>query len=426
MWSRFPNNVRSLVPANFFVSSSIIFAGSFLVNVLNYVFTLIMGRLLGVQAFGEVAALLSLLLVVSVPAAALSMLMTRESAFHNTQGRGAVRELFMLLRRHVFLAALIFWMFFLFSLPLFARLLHLDYVPLLIFSVLIPITLASSLQSGTLQGLQEFFMLSKQSVLGTLIKLVGSSLLVVAGFSVAGVMLGLVLASLGSWAYGYLATRALLAPGEAEETDQSFSLRSVRELFPTILVTTLLLTLLSNVDVLMAKHYLSPELAGQYGALSTIGKVLIYGIGAFIAVLLPMVSAAQAEGRGEGSRILFLSLAIIAAASIGVYALFSLFPTAIVALLLGSRYLAIAPLLGTFSIAMACISLTIALVNYFVATQNTSFIYLLFAGIALEVSLIALNHASLAAMTGMFVVSSLILLALMSANYLVFCRAKSV
>lgn len=418
---------RQIFNIGFITSSSIIFAGSFVVNLLNYVFTLLISHLMGVEAFGEVTALFSLLLVVSVPATALTMLMTREAAFRGSQGKDAVRELFELLKRHVFLASTIFWAVFLLLTPIFSNFLQISYIPLGIFSLLIPVTLASALQTGTLQGLQEFFLLTKQSVFSTLVKLIASILLVSAGFSVSGVMLGLVLAQLASWGYGYLATRTLLAPGEAAPaTAEPFSLRSIRTLFSTILGTTLLLVLLSNIDVLMAKHFLDAGLAGQYAALSTLGKILIYGIGAFITVLLPMVSAAHAEGRGEGSKILVMSLAIIAAASICVFILFTFFSGLIVTVLFGTRYLAIAPYLGIFSIAMACISLATAFINYFVAVENTSFIYLLFGAIVAEVALIGLNHASLGAMTSMLVVSSMLLLILMMVNYVSMRRPTSI
>ncbi len=427
--------IFDLFNIGFITSSSIIFAGSFVVNVLNYVFTLVVSRILGVEAFGEVTALSSLLLIVSVPAAALTMLMTRQSAYHNSESKDAVRELFNVLKKNVFLASLAFWILFLATVPFLSHFLQIPLLPLFIFSLLIPTTFASSLQTGTLQGLQEFFMLAKQSILSTIIKLVISVALVYAGFSVSGVMLGLVLAQLASWGYGYVATKVLLLTSDtANLPGQAFSLRSVRSLFSTILATTLLLVLLSNVDVLLAKHYLSADLAGQYGALSTLGKILVYGVGAFITVLLPMVSAAHARdqstvpgaGRREGDRILALSLSIIAGASVAVFLLFTFFPTFIITLLFGTRYLAITPYLGIFSIAMACISLATAFINYFVAIENTSFIYLLLGGICIEVVLIALHHSSLSALTMMLVASSMTLLIFMMLNYAVFCRAQKV
>lgn len=120
-------NTRTLVSKfniGFITSSSIIFAGAFVVNVLNYVFTLVISRLVGVAAFGEVTALFSLLLIVSVPAAALSMLMTREAAAQNMFGPGAVRELFDRLQKNVLMVSGGFWVLFLAMVPRASRVFH--------------------------------------------------------------------------------------------------------------------------------------------------------------------------------------------------------------------------------------------------------------------------------------------------------------
>jgi O-antigen/teichoic acid export membrane protein len=333
-----------------------------------------------------------------------------------------VRGLFVLLRKNALVASLAFWAAFLCLAPLIAGFLRLEIVPLLAFSALIPVTLASSLQSGTLQGLQEFFLLAKQNALSAAIKLAVSIALVYAGFSVTGVMLGLVAASLASWGYGYLATHGIFKKHAAPQ-GEPFALGPLKALFMTILATTLLMALLSNIDVLLAKHFLPAEAAGQYGALSTIGKILVYGVGAFITVLLPLASAAEAGKKGGGRRILGLSLAIILAASVAAFGLFSLAPGLIITALFGARYLAVAPYLGLFAAAMGCIALSTAFINYFVAARNTSFLYFLAAGIAAEVALISLNHGSLGAVTGMLAASSALLLALMAANYALLRRA---
>ena len=414
---------KALFDFSFFFSSSIIFAGTFVVNVLNYVFTLVISRMLGVEAFGEVTALFSLMLIVSVPAAALAMLMTRQTAFYMSHGHDAIRELFLALKKNVYAASIALWVVFLFLVPFFSGFLQIPYTPLFVFSLLIPITLTSALQSGTLQGLQEFYMLSKQNVLSTVVKLCVAIVLVSLGFSVIGVMCAVVLASLASWAYGWGATRTLLSK-PVTTTDAVAPSISHGSLFSTVLITTLLLALLSNTDVLLAKHFLAADVAGQYGALSTLGKILIYGVGAFIGVLLPMVSAAHARGTGEGVKLLVLSLSVILLASLCIYLVFFFFPNTIVHLLFGTRYDGIAPYLALFSIAMACVSLATAFINYFVAIHNTSFLYLLALGIVTEVVLIASNHTSLASITQMLVIASMFLLGLMVTNFLLFANPR--
>ncbi len=414
-----------LTETGFLASSSVIFAGSFVINVLNYVFTLIMSRLLNVEDFGEVAALLSLFLIVSVPATALSMLMARESAHHNEQG-GGVRQLFVRMSKYSMIGAVGLWAIFLLFVPFVSEYLQIPTLPIYIFSLLLPLTVLGALQSGTLQGLQEFFFLSKQGVLGTIVKLAASVALVAAGFSVAGVMGALVLASVCGLVYGFFVTRSLLVRPGSGNVQISSQTQTMFRIFGSILLTTFLLTLLSNVDVLLAKHYLSPELAGHYSALSTVGKILIYGVGAFITVLLPMAAAAYARGEGEERKMLWLSLGTVASASLAAFVVFSVFPQLTISLLFGGRYLDIAQHLGTFTIAMACIALATTFINYFVATRNTSFVYLLGIGIAAEVALIALYHDSLGAITLSLVLSSALLLLLMIGNYFVAYRKRPV
>ena len=302
MDSKSSSTNSSILNNSFLSSSSIVFASSFVVNILNYIFTLAMGRLMGVEAFGEVATILSLFLVVSVPSAALAMLMTREVAFYIESGR-SIKNLSLFLRRHVFTVAFVLWLIFVLLVPLMSVFFHIQYPIFIVFSVIIPLLAIGALQTGTLQGLQNFFILSKQSILNTLIKLILSVFFVWLGFSVLGVVFALVFAQGVGLLYGYFAMRKIF--NSREGVDQVFDIdqRAIRSLFFTILTTTFFLAALSNIDVLLAKHYLSATLAGQYSALSTLGKIIIYGVGGFTTVLLPMASAAHARGNGEGENI---------------------------------------------------------------------------------------------------------------------------
>lgn len=143
------------------------------------------------------------------------------------------------------------------------------------------------------------------------------------------------------------------------------------------------------------------------------GKILIYGVGAFVTVLLPLAAAARARGGGGEKRVLLLSLAAISVCSLGAWAFFSAFSELVISLLFGSRYLDVAPYLGMFTLAMACIALSLALINYLVAVRDTSFMYLLALGIIAEFALISLRHDSLAEFVEMFATASLLLLVLL-------------
>lgn len=423
----------SILDRSFFSASFVVLGGSLVVNVLNYIFTLVMSRLLGAEHFGEVVALLGLLLIVSVPAATITVLMAREAAAQGVHGGHHVYRAFRSLYARSVVAAGASWIVFLAATPLISAYLHISYAPLFVFSILLPLALFSSLYTGALQGRQQFFTLSKQNILGAVIKLAVSILFVLAGFSVAGVMGALVFTAVVTFLYGFFSFHSILkasndTPALEQESANDAAhaaLHIPASAIAGMFSTTLLLTLLSTIDVLLAKHYLSPELAGQYAALSTAGKIIIYGIGAFTAVLLPMASEAHARGEGRETRVFYLSFGTAALGCVAASAVFFLMPQIVITALLGSRYLAVAEHLGLFSIAMGAVALSTVLVNFFIATRNTLFVYWLGAGVAIEIMLIALYHASVGDLAFALTLSSLILLAFMFGNYLVRYRFRT-
>ncbi len=421
MVSRSTDSTAALFWSDFFSSSTIIFAGSFLANVINYVFTLLMSRILGVETFGEVATLIGLLTVISVPSSAFTMLMAREVATR-TGKDDEVHALFMLLRKYAWGIALMAWIVFLILIPFLSSFLHISIAPFLIFSLVILFMTPSALQSGTLQGLQEFFTISKQNVLSACAKLFISLALVYVGFSIIGVVIALVCAQCISWLYGYLMTRRRLAQSASASSiapDVSF-----RALYLSLLLTTFLIALLSNTDLLLAKHFLSADQAGEYGALSTMGNIIIYGIGAFTTVLLPLAASARAKGEGDERRILLISSVIIAVCACAAWLLFTLVPGVFISLVFGAKYLSIAPLLSRYAFAEGCTALSLGLINYFVAVRNSSFLYVLGAAILAEIILMYLYHSSIASVATMLVVSALLLLGGLLANLLVLLRKQ--
>ncbi len=395
----------------FLASGSILLVGLFVANVSNYLFTFIVSRLVSPSEFGEVTALFSLLIIVSVPGAALTMFIARHTA-HTRARNGSSIELLKRLRSSIVRIALVMWVLCLLAVPLIASLLSIPTTPVFIFSVLIPLSLLGALQTGAIQGLQNFWAVSTQNVIGALVKLLGSIALVLAGYSVSGIMAAVALGSLLSVVYGYAHLRRL---PESEATAESPALdwHGYRAAF----AATLLIALLSNIDVLIAKHYLSAVDAGFYGVLSTTGKMLIYGISAFISVVIPAAADAHARGDGSESRVLRNSLLVITLISAAVLVIFALVPELVVSLLFGARYLPVAPLLPYFGIGMYLFAVATNLANYFIALHHQRFVYAFALGVAVEILLLLTFHDSLAEITGVIVASGLIVVGLLATEF---------
>ena len=246
-------------------------------NALAYVFTVLAARLLAPAAFGELAALLGVLLVGTVPAtglqtaAALYLGAERSrssTALPRLHGAAVVTGLVV-----VAIGALI-------AGPLTA-LLHLT-GPAVAWLVvlLLPTTLISGYQ-GMLQGGGRFGRLAAVNGAFGVAKLVGGSAGLLAGgtptAALAGMTVASVLAAVAGWAGcgrpGF--SRGLRAPLSA-------ALRASAPLLGFIV--------LLNLDLLLARHHLSAADAGEYAVGGIVAKVAFWlpqGVG---VVLLPRLA----------------------------------------------------------------------------------------------------------------------------------------
>ena len=70
----------------FVKNSAILFAGSLTASLLNYVFHLVIGRQVSVAVYGQAESLISLIAIISVPAATLTMVATKYGAACKADG----------------------------------------------------------------------------------------------------------------------------------------------------------------------------------------------------------------------------------------------------------------------------------------------------------------------------------------------------
>ncbi|MBI3978180.1 MAG: oligosaccharide flippase family protein [Chloroflexi bacterium] len=160
-----------------------------------------------------------------------------------------------------------------------------------------------------------------------------------------------------------------------------------------LLVNAAFLVMLSA-DVIAVKHFFPPETAGQYAALSTLGKALFMVTNAFDTALFPAAAAAHAAGSSAG-RQLHLALAGIAATVAPSLAIYWLLAEPLVHLLFGERYAAAAPLLGPYGLAIAALALAATLAKYALAFGRATLCGPLLVLAAAELAALAAFHESL-------------------------------
>lgn len=424
------SNNTAHMRARYVKAGGTVFVGFLIANIVNYIFTLAMGRMLLPESFGVVTALLGLLAIVSVPANAVVTFIAQKVSYHQARKQyEIIRILLSTLGYYTKISAVLFWVVFIVLIPFIADYLGgVSYVVLGVFSFLIPVVLFSALRIGVLQGYKDFYSFVVQNIIGTVIKFALAVVFVWLGWSVLGVMTAVLTSMIVAYYYAYIRARVHTEDSGTTVVSEEgvMSRKKIIHGIVFIFITTALLTVIANIDVVLARNLLDPYLAGQYGALSTTGKILLYGLGAFITVLVPLASSVYSgEGRQQN---VFLGLAccVITLVSVGVIAIFQLFSEQVVQILFGQQYMSIHTHLGMFGVAMYFVAIIILLSHYFIAIQKTQFVYVLFLGTVLQVVLFYMSRQSLAGMVHAFVVSSGILAGAMIVYYGVLgCAQKS-
>jgi len=414
-------NIKKIFQHNFIKASSIVLASSFTVNILNYVFSLTMGRMLEPSEFGEVASLIGLAAIIGVPSVAITIIMAQYTAGFKTKNEiGLIKSLFKLFTRYSLIAGLIILIIFWAAIPLMSSFLKIDEQPFLIFGLILPVSLVTAVNKGALQGLQKFIPFSLIGVVASIAKLALAIMFIMLGFSVAGVIAALLFSSLLSYLYSLIKIKPQLKIRSIRQVRQIESKMIRKELAPyasMTFLTLLLLALFSNADIILAKHYLSSELAGQYAALSIIGKIVLYGSGSFVAVMFPMVSASYANGDGKEKKLLKISFIITAAMSGFVLLLFAVMPGIAVKILFGAKYLMIASYLGWFGLAMFFNVLSQVLISYFMAIHIKKYLYPLALIVILQLVFVIFFHNTILQITMAMLASSFLMLLAMIIVY---------
>src|SRR3990167_4710833 len=146
---------------------TILFSGSMIVNVGNYLFYLFLGRFLGPKDFGVFASLISILVIVGIPSLALQNLFAKSSSSLGAKNQfGQIKYLLIFFIRSILVIGLLLtFITWLTSRPL-ADYLHLPDQRLiwLLSAVWLPILLIPTAK-GVLQGLEKFSSLSISMVL---------------------------------------------------------------------------------------------------------------------------------------------------------------------------------------------------------------------------------------------------------------------
>jgi O-antigen/teichoic acid export membrane protein len=344
------------------------------VNVGNYAFNLLAGRMLSPEAFGEANFLVTCLLAVSFIATAFQLTAAK---FSDPQNQ--LTDFAWILGFIVCASVLVFSSSIVDAFHLTSE------TSLILLAMAVPFYFVMSVGRGKLQGDLRFgrFAVTYQVEMWMRL-IVGIGMVVLFG-TVWGVVIGL-LASIGG---GFIYTQ--LAQKTTEIRIKSF--KGVSAFLGATLVYELSQIVINNSDVLIVKHYFTTQEAGLYAALALIGRVVYFGTWSVVMVLFPKVIEQKKKGLPT-HHLLIKSFAIVALIAALIVVGCLAFPEWIVGTLFGKNYLSISTYLWQYASVTALFACANIWVYYHLSLDRKTPIVLSFLAGILQFSLLYVKHGN--------------------------------
>lgn len=379
--------VTSAETVRFSREAGLLLVALMLANGSNYLFHVVVSRLLGPSDYGGLTALLAIVMVLSVPFAVAQTVMAKRAALLRSTHR--LDELAVLacgttkaLGAAGILAALLFAV----VSPLPASFLGLGWGSVALLAPYVLLATLGSVPLGVLQGRMLFGRLIAVTLAGVTIRLGVAVGLVALGLGVDGAILGTIAAQ---GVTTVLAAAALRMPRDVWRSSR-WTLGAFRGEIATTLLGLGGFWLLVEVNVLLARHYLRPEDAGFYAAAAILAGTLLFLPAAISVVALPRF--AEHRRRSEAARWLRPALvAVSGVASVGLAGLI-LLRDPLTQLAFGDSFAESARLLPLLGLA-ACLLAIVNLLVYFHVAVATHAHWFLYAGVGLELVLTGFFHA---------------------------------
>ena len=281
---------------------AIVFGGVVVASLFNYLFYMLMGRRVDVEAYGVVTSLASALLVAGSPAMVGQLVVARLAAdLAAREDRPALRRLADIVTRWSAATAVAVLLFGLLGREVLATFFNLPNAqPVVVTIVALALFVAVTVQRGVFQGAQRFDDLAISTALEAVIKLV-SGVLLAGPFGATGGLFGLAVGSFVALIYNLLTFRASFGRKRAPVAlDRDLIMRVASH----VGLGQLTLMVLSYYDVLLIKHVYDARSAGLYAATALVGRAVLSAVSFVPILVLPKATARAVAGRSPGPLLL--------------------------------------------------------------------------------------------------------------------------
>jgi len=412
-----------------FRAGSLMFIATVIAGSINFFFHIVMGNLLSPETYGEFSALYALFFFLSY--ILIKTLRDINARFVSKFKGRDYHHLIPLFHSRMTIRMLIFGtitlLIFSAASGFFTSFLHISSNTLVllvglafVFTWIIPIN------SGTMQGLQRFKNLSAIIIFQASAKFIIGTGLVIIGFGIFGAIIGLVIGLFLVLILSFYLVRDVVKlrftkskssliddPSKIEKLRDNetrmMNLESsdVAKFSLHVLIAVSCLTIPTNIDILIVKHFFTSQETALYTAASVFGKMIYFLPVGITLVMYPKVVEAQTKMDGTWNILTRSIIYTIVPTGLIVLMLW-LFPSFFLGLFYPDVYTDASSILRLYGPFMFFFSLISVLVHYNMALNRYGFIYFFACYSISGLALIWFHHESLEQILQIFLGISII------------------
>lgn len=356
-----------------------------------FVLNIYIARQMTYSDYGIFASIMSLITLLTIPSSSISAVIVKYAAvFFSKKEDARAGALYLKSFKYLLIFSFFLNIAFLLLFPFISDFLKIKELGLVILaSVIVSLFYMATLNMAFLQSLLKFKMLGILYGFAGIGKLFGGAILILLGFRVYGALLATFIFTLIDYLFSFLPLKKVIKNAGVEVNIGLKDFTSYA--IPTSIAIFSLSSFIST-DVLLVKHFFTPQEAGFYGGLSLIGKVIFYFTGPIPMAMFPLI-VKRHTSQEKFHNLFFASLLLVTVPSVLITIFYFIYPELTIKVFLGGGgYLSMAPYLGLFGIILTFYSINNVFINFFLSINKTRiFILILFSAI-LQVLLISIYH----------------------------------
>jgi O-antigen/teichoic acid export membrane protein len=374
--------IARLRSSDFVRHGTFVFAGVAFTSVFNYLFYMLLGRRVGVEAYGVVTSLASALLVVGAPGVVAQLISARLAAdLEARSDSGALRRLADVVSIYGSAIVTAFVIVCLVFQTQIAAYFNLAGTAATVVTLIgLATFIVETVQRGILQGAHRF------GAMRVGITLAGP-------FGATGALIGIAVGGAFGIAYNFFAFGREFGPARHPVALDG---GLVRRVVTRIGIGQLTVTILMFYDVPLVKHMFDARSAGLYAAAALVGRAVIAAVSFVPTLIMPKATSRVASGRSPVPLLgmaMALALVIVAVA----LAFAGFFPRFVVGVIAGHAFTTAAPLVLLYVTASGCLSLANVVTAYKMGLHRYDFVIPVLVVAVVEITVLSLWHPTLLA-----------------------------